>query len=551
VASANYADSFFTDRLLVTGNYLLTRLDTTETFGAVSAAGGGPALLPVVLSRAFGLTEFDSTVANQSKVPPVQCSPAAPPCASLSGATSTVLSITANLVVDVPGPPNNNESIIFGLAPGASVSTVRLTVSSRPGDVRDISAQAAGMTFQIFGGANPNVDLATWTQRPIASITPPSALNPYFEISFAATSGTFLKIHVAGDTQQPAFPPLVATAIEAFILSTVPGGGTATNRLTTGTTFQSLTGGITGRPIDALTITANGTYSTNKQDPAGRTDDNATYYLTATGTPHRLLTATGTYQASFTTSSDSRTPRTDQRFGSLTLTSTPLPTLTASLSGTWSEDLVGGERLDETRSLSFNTAAKPYRNLNVDLTTTTSQSRNFVEGSKTSAFSATLNANSILTDRLTGLFGFTFTNSQTEGGVAPSSLTSTITFFALTYTVSRFLNLNSRWDLTTSGSAYNFIQQYRLDVIPTQKTSILVTLLRADRWGAAGTAAATTPGVAAIPGGSSTSSSTTTGAVQARWNISRYLDLNATTTATWNTPGGTVYSLFTTLAFRL
>jgi hypothetical protein len=405
VASANYTDSFFNSRLTVNGNYLFTRVNNTETFTAVAAAGGGPVLLPVIISRAFGLTEFDPAVPNQSKLPPVQCNPAAPPCTSLSNGTSTALSITANLVVDAPGPPNTNESLIFGLSPGASVSTVRLTVSSRPGDPRDIGLQAAGVTFQIFGGTNLNVDLAPWTQIPITSVTPPTVVNPYFEISFAATGGTFLKIHVAGDTQQPAFPPLVATTIEGFITGAAAGAAGLTNRLTTSNTLQSLTANITAQPINALTVNANGSYSTNRQDPLGRTDNNANYTLTATGTPHRLLTVTGTYQASFTTSSDPQTLRTDQSFASLTLSSVPLPTLTASLSGTRSENEVGGAKQTQTTSVIFNTAAKPYRNLNVDLTTTTSQTENFLDGSKTDTFSGTLNANAILTDRLSGLLG--------------------------------------------------------------------------------------------------------------------------------------------------
>ena len=550
VATASYADSFLGDRLSVNGNYLLSRLDTTETFAPVAAAGGGPVLLPVTVSGAFGLTEFDPTVANQSKVPPVQCSPAVPPCTSLSSATSTVLSITANLVVNAPGPPNNNESIIFGLSPGATGSTVRLTVSPRAGDPRDISLQAAGVTFQIFGATNPNVDLATWTQVLIASVTLPTTVNPYFEISFTATGGTFLKIHVAGDTQQPAFQPLVATAVEAF-RSVAAAGAAATNRLTTTSTLQLFAAGITAQPIDALTVNANGTFTTNRQEPLGRTDNSGNYTLTATGVPHRLLTVIGTYQGSFTTSSDAQTPRTDQRFGSLTLSSVPLPTLQASLSGTWSENEVGGEKQTETTSISFNTAAKPYRNLNVDLTTTTVRSQSFVDGTKTNAFTVALNTNAILTDRLTGIFGLTFNNGQITGGTSPTSVTTETGYLSLTYTLSRLLNINARWDFSQANGNYTLAQQYRLDVIPTPKTSILFNLLRVDRWGPALAGEPTSGGIIIASGNTSASSSTTNANIQARWNISRYLDLNATASATWNSTGDTVYSLFATLSFRL
>ncbi len=527
VATANYTDAFFKDRLSVNGSYLFSRLDTTERFApVVAAAGGGPVLLPVVLSGAFSLTEFDPTVAAASKVPPAAYT-------TLTTSTSTTLNFSAPLLVNDGGTPNKNASIAVGLSPGASVTTVRLTVSPRAGDPRDISLQVQGITFQVFAATNPNINLAGWTQLSISSVTPPTGLNAYFEIAFAAAAGTFLKIHVAGDAQQPALPPLTATAISAFSSVAPTGGAVTTRRLTSGNTLQSLTGGITAQPITALTVAANATFTTNKQDPSGRRDDTGTYSLTATGTPHRLLTATGVYQASFTTSSDPQTPRTGTRLASLTLSSTPLPTLAASISGTLSENDTGGVTQNRTTAISFNTALKPYRNLNMDFTTTTSQAENFVDGTTTRGFSAALNANSALTDRLTGLFGYTFSSSQVTGGIAPSSVTSNTAYFSLTYTVSRFLNVNGRWDFSTSDGNYTITQQYRLDVIPTLKTSILVTFLRTDQ-NAAGV-----------------SGSTNSASVAARWNISRHLDLSATGNVTRGITGDNVYSIFGTLAFRL
>ncbi|HSC70861.1 MAG TPA: hypothetical protein VLH58_05875, partial [Candidatus Methylomirabilis sp.] len=322
---------------------------------------------------------------------------------------------------------------------------------------------------------------------------------------------------------------LTATQIEVFR----PAAAGAGNRVTTGNLLQLVAGGLVAQPIEALTLNGNATYSTNSQDPSGRRDDTATYSVIATGTPHRLLTATGVYQATFTTSNDPQTPRTDARIASLTLSSTPLPTLTASLIGSRNEDETGGVLQDRTDSIGFNTALKPYRNLNVDFTATGSQSDNFVDDSRTRALTTALNANATLTPRLTGLFGYGFGVNEVTGGPTPSSTTTNVGFLSFTYTVSRFLNATGRWDFTASEGTYTVGQQYRLDLIPTLKTSVFLTYLRTDQFTGTGT--------------TNTNSLTLTG----RWNISRYLDLNMTGSFTRGATGDTVYSLFTTLAFRL
>jgi hypothetical protein len=179
------------------------------------------------------------------------------------------------------------------------------------------------------------------------------------------------------------------------------------------------------------------------------------------------------------------------------------------------------------------------------MTSTTSSSENLVDGSKSQTFSAVLNANSKLTDRLTGLFGYTFSTNQVTGGAAPGSVVSNTGFVSLTYTLSRFLNGNARWDFAAAAGAYTLTQQYQLDMIPTPKTSILFSFLRTDQKAAAGEAAPATSGVTGV------SSSTSTASLSARWNISRYLDLSATTAVTQRNTGNNSFNVFGTLTFRL
>jgi hypothetical protein len=521
VGSLDYTDSFFENRLSVNANYLINRLDTTETFTATTI--GGAITLPIVLSRAFNLVESDPAVAANSKVPPGSYG-------TLTTSTSTTLGITAPLVVNQGGTPNLNQSIAFGLTPGASVTTIRLTVSPRAGDPRDISLQASGVSFQVFSGTNPNVNLTGWTTVAIVSVTLPTTVDQFFEIAIGATSGTFLKVHVAADPQQPALPPLTATAISAF--SPVGTAG-AVGRVTTGNLLQSFTANILAQPIQNLTLNASGNFNTNEQDPSGRRDNSATYSLTATGTPHRLLTVTGLYQGGFTSSDDPLTLETQTRNASLTLSSTPVPTLTSALSGSWSESDLGDVTQNRVTGVSFNTAMIPYRNLNADFTASATQAENFVDDSTARVFSLNLNANGTLTTRLSSQVGYTFSSGEISGGPAPSSLISNIGFLSLTYTVSRFLDLNSRWDVSVSNGNTTFTQAYRLNVIPTLKTSLILAYLRTDLWGP-------------VAG-----ESTDTVTLNATWNISRYLFLSTFGSFTQAPGGGTVYTVSGTLSFRL
>jgi hypothetical protein len=433
-------------------------------------------------------------------------------------------------VVDQGGTPSLNQSIAFGLSPGTSITTIRLTVAPRSGDPRDITLQAQGVTFQAFVGANPGVNLTAWSAVPVLSVTPPTAVNSYFEITLGATSGTFLKVHVAGDTQQPVLPPLTATAVTALSPAAAGGGST---KVQTRNLLQFFNGSLTGTPIRDLTLGANASFSFNDQDPAGRQDTSGNYSFTATGTPHRLLTVIGIYQGGLTSSSDPATQDTASHNGSLTLSSTPLPTLTSALSGNWSQTEVGGQRQNQVVNVSLNNALVPYRNLNVDFTVSGSEARSFVDDTRSQLFSFNLNANTTLTPQLTGLFTYTLSTGEVEGPLTTNNFMSNSGFLSLTYTVSRFLDVNGRWDITVTERNQILTQAYRLNLRPTEKTSLILGYLRTDQWGEGA-------------GGS-----TNVVSANATWNISRYFDLSALGSFTRTPSGDSVYTVSSTLSFRL
>ncbi|HSD51487.1 MAG TPA: hypothetical protein VLG48_08765, partial [Candidatus Methylomirabilis sp.] len=451
IGSASYADSFFQNRLSVDGSYFISQVNTTESGSAVVGAGG-ILLLPRILSGAFSLVEDTPTVAAGSKVPVASYT-------TLTTSTATTLGFSVPLVVDQGGTLGLNQSIAFGLTPGISVTTIRLTVSV---DARVTNGQVGGVSFQVLVGNSPAVNSTTWTAVSSTIVRRPTTVDPFFEITIGATTGNFLKVHVAGDTQQ-GLGSLTATAVTALGPTAVVG-----QKVSLGSLVQNLVGGVTVRPIEALTLGGNVNYSTFEEDPSGRRDSNLTYAVTATGTPHRLLSATANYQNTSTDSDDPFTPTTGQWIGSLTLTSTPLPTLTASLSGSRTENSLGGNTQNRIDSLSLNTSLKPYRNLNTDVTASVVDAKSFLDGTEGRQYTAGVSANAILTPRLTGLLGYTFVENEVQGGIAPASATTNLGFLQLTYTISRLMNATGRWDFNTTNGTTAVTQQYQLSLIPTQ-----------------------------------------------------------------------------------
>jgi hypothetical protein len=294
-----------------------------------------------------------------------------------------------------------------------------------------------------------------------------------------------------------------------------------------------VTGTITAQPFRNLGLTATGNFNVNEQDVSNRRDTSGTYSVTATGTPHPILTITGLYQAGFTSSNDPLTQETQNQIASLSLSSTPLPTLTSVLIGSWSENELGGVKQNQIASVSFNSTLVPYRNLNVDMTVQGTQAENYVDDSRVRGFSFNTNANSQLTRRLSGLIGYTFSTADVTGGPAPGSSLSNAGYLSLTYTVSRFFDMTGRWDFTVTDQDSVVTQSYRLNVLPTSKTSVILAYIRRDRWG------------------STVSDNTDTVSMNATWSLSRYFDLNGFATFTRSSNGDNVYTLSATLSFRL
>jgi hypothetical protein len=95
------------------------------------------------------------------------------------------------------------------------------------------------------------------------------------------------------------------------------------------------------------------------------------------------------------------------------------------------------------------------------------------------------------------------------------------------------MNASGRWDFNTTDGTTTVTQQYQLNLIPTPKTSIIVTFLRVDQ------------------STNQLSGSTNSVTVNTSWNISRHFDLSAFGSYNLGLTGDSAYTVSATLTFRL
>jgi hypothetical protein len=136
------------------------------------------------------------------------------------------------------------------------------------------------------------------------------------------------------------------------------------------------------------------------------------------------------------------------------------------------------------------------------------RAQDFLTDQKTLSQGLSVNANAGLTPKLTGILGYALNWSRTElPGDEIKQLTNTVNA-SFTYTLSRFLNFNSRYDFLTGNDLTALRQDYRVDWTPSPKLSGFMSYRRNQQ----------------ESNGEKTGSDGI--AVNGRWNISRYFNLD-------------------------
>ena len=177
------------------------------------------------------------------------------------------------------------------------------------------------------------------------------------------------------------------------------------------------------------------------------------------------------------------------------------------------------------------TSAEVYRDLNVDSTFSLSRVEDFTTDLESFTQTSRIGAIANLTSRLSAILGYTLERARTEQPGLDTNITTQTAEGVFTYTVSNFFNFTARLDFFYTKDQTTFSQEYKLDVNPTSKISSFIDYRRVKQ-----------------TNGDTTGSDTIT--FNGRWNISRYLSLDASGSYLRSFNGDTVQSFSSLLRFR-
>lgn len=515
--SLGYAKSYLEGRVTFQGTATANITDTVEDFLVP-----GTARLERQLAR--GLQADADPTPTDSADFPVRSEPA-------------LVSRTANVplaVLSVVG---------FELTVREAVSEIRIGVAPESPFTIPNNLNAF-LSFQVL--VTDDLALLAWTEVPGVSQAFDTFENR-FVLTFPATTAKFFKVYVSRND----FGGLVkATGITALATANVREG--AERR--TASKNASIAATLTVSPLRWLTIVYDGSLSGSETAPGSIETLSGVNTLSMTAELHRLLKATAMVQYTFTETNQEGATNSSGNNYSLTLSSTPLPTLTTALVLARTEtrldapllSFTGGELQIRTDAASLTASAKVLPGLNADATVSVARTEDFTNTTatreragrrETFTRGATINLNSRSSSRINSIFTYSYTVADTSLAIAgtPAQLTTHTGSLGTTYTLTRMVNVNTRFDFSNTNTGTSLAQTYRLDLNPTLKTSAFITYRRTDT----------------DAGGIKSSSNTI--AVNARWNISRHLDLGADSAFSDTTTGARMQSLQSanvTVAFR-
>lgn len=434
--SAGYSGRFFDDRLAVQADLSLNYTRTVDEFFAP-----GTARLSRALARGLR-ADPDPSPGDSSDFPLTD--------------TPALLSGTANI------PLLLQSAVGFGLAAPEQVAEIEITLAPEPPFVLPPNL-ASFVAFRVFHSDNQNP--GPWTEVAVAS----QAWDPVrsrFTVIIPATSARFFKALVSQNT----FGALVkATGIAAPVTTAVI-AGSERSRTTRGGTAGV---GLTYTPVKWLTAAYNGTMSTSVQEPEAIEATSGTHTASLTVRPHRLVTTTGTAQYAFSESNQPGALGTTQTSYSLSVGWIPLQTLSTTLAMARNENRLGSALQDRTDTGNLTAAAKVFPGLNLDSTFALTKADNFTTHQSVVGQDVAFKMAGQMTPWASVVGSYAMQIRETTPPPAGSDAT-TVTHSVgggTVYTLSRLVNFTTRFDFVAMPDGNSLAQQYKLDWVPTSKTS--------------------------------------------------------------------------------
>lgn len=472
--SAGFAAKFLDDALSVQADVSLNYTRTLEEFFV-------PGTARVSRSLARGLrADPDASPASSADFPLVTES------ALLSGSANVPLALLS--------------AIGFGLAAPEAVAEVEVSLAGEGLFVLP-ETLATVLVFRIF--VTDDATLTTWTEVGSVSGTF-DRLQSRMRLTFASTTARFFKLYVTRND----FGALVkATGLAAPRTTTVTAGSELSRTSQGGT----VSGGISYTPIKMLTAAYNVTLSTSTQEPEAIEATSGSHALSLTVRPHRLVTTTATYQYSFSGSNQTGAQDTEQTSYSANVGWTPLPTLSTTLTVARNESSSGG--VLDTRSDAANVAAaaKVFPGLNLDSSFAISKAQSFATQQEVLGQDLSFRATAQILRWIstTGNYGVQIRETTPAPvGTEPVVVTHSLGGGTV-YTLSRLVNFTTRFDYAIGADTTSLSQQYKIDWVPTSKTSFFVSYVTSQ----------------SKSGDISAGSDTIT--LNGRWSVNRALDISA------------------------
>ncbi len=486
-ASAGFAQRLFGDTLSVQADVAVNSSKTVEEFFAPGTARVGRAL-------ARGLrADPDASPTNSADVPLVTES------ALLSGAANVPLTLLS--------------AIGFGLAAPESVSEIEISLAAESPFVFPPNLTSS-VTFRVF--TTDDATLVTWTEVGAVAVAF-DRLQNRLTLTFASTTARFFKAYVSRND----FGALVkATGIAAPTTTTVIAG----SRLSRTSRGGTVSAGLSYTPIKMVTAAYNVSLSTSRQEPEAIETTSGSHSFGLTVRPHRLVSTTGTYQYSFSGSTQAGAEETTQTSYALSMGWTPLTTLSATATVARNESRIAGELQSRSDAASVGAAAKVLPGVSLDSTFALSKATTFVpDQQEVIGQDATFRMTAQILRWISTVGNYGIQIRETTPAPAGSeAVTVTHSLGGGTvYTLSRLVNFTTRFDYVVSADSSNLSQQYKVDWVPTSKTSFFLSYNT------------TQHRAGEVKGGSDTIT------VNGRWSVNRSVDLSADYSLTKSTTGKT------------
>lgn len=488
--TAGYSGRFFDDSLSVQGDLSVNQTTTVEEFLVP-----GTARLDRALARGLR-ADPDPTPTNSADVPVVS--------------EPALVSGTANI------PLVLLSAVGFGLAASEQVTEIVISLAPEPPFVLPANLTAF-LTFRVFFTDDPT--LVTWTE--VAGVSESfDQVKSQLTLTFPAATARFFKAYVSRND----FGVLVkATGIAAPVTTAVTAGSErsrSTRAVTIGT-------GLAYTPVRWLTAAYNANLSTTSQEPESIESRSGTQAFSLTVRPHETVTTTGTMQYGFSESDQTGAQDTTQTSYSLSVGWVPLKTLSTALALARNEDRIDRELQNRSDAASVSAAAKVFPGLNLDSAYAISKAENFANAQEVFGQDLTFKMAAQVTPwaSMVGNYGIQVRETTPPPEGAAATVVTHTVGGGTVYTLSRLVNFTTRFDFVSTPDGTSFSQQYKVDWVPTSKTSFFVSYFTTH----------------AELGEVSTTSDTIN--LNGRWSVNRALDLSANYSFSRSTTGDTVQEI--------